>query len=73
VARVSVLDGSVPYPYDNERLENPSILVSHDGRHWNVPSGLTNPIASPDPGTTLADATVVYDDLANQLWVYLPP
>lgn len=59
-----------PYPYEDERLENPSILVSDDGQHWKVPPGLANPIASPDPHTTLADATVVYDDASNQLWVY---
>jgi hypothetical protein len=59
-----------PYPYEDERLENPSILVSHDGQNWSVPPGLTNPIVSPTKGTTLADATVVYDDVSNQLWVY---
>lgn len=33
-----------PYPYGNNRLENPSILCSNDGINWIVPSGLTNPI-----------------------------
>lgn len=59
-----------PYPYEDELFENPSILVSHDGQDWSVPPGLTNPIASPTQRTTLADATVVYDDASNQLWVY---
>jgi len=58
-----------PYPYEHHWLENPSILVSEDGLHWSVPKGLSNPIALPVRGF-LADATVVYDDASDQLWVY---
>lgn len=58
-----------PYPFEEAHLENPSILVSDDGLHWSVPAGLTNPIERPVRGV-LADATGVYDDQSNQLWVY---
>jgi hypothetical protein len=57
-----------PYPHSDSAFENPSILVSEDGQNWSVPSGLTNPIV-PTIGA-LGDATVVYDDVSNQLWVY---
>jgi hypothetical protein len=33
-----------PYPRGQERFENPSIVVSHDGVHWQVPAGLSNPL-----------------------------
>lgn len=58
-----------PYPFGNEKCENPSILVSEDGRSWDVPAGLSNPLATPGSGD-LADATLVYDDASDQLWVY---
>lgn len=35
-----------PYEYENESLENPSIVASNDGLNWEVPKGLTNPLAS---------------------------
>jgi hypothetical protein len=38
-----------PYPDGNDQLENPSIAVSEDGIHWQVPAGLSNPIV-PSPG-----------------------
>lgn len=40
-----------PYPGGNDNYENPSILCSDDGLTWEVPVGLTNPLA-PDPGGT---------------------
>lgn len=33
-----------PYAYNESSLENPSILVSHDGINWATPNGLINPI-----------------------------
>jgi hypothetical protein len=33
-----------PFPAQNAKLENPSILVSDDGNTWSVPDGLTNPV-----------------------------
>jgi len=35
-----------PYPYTNDFYENPEIVCSNDGVNWEVPAGLTNPIAS---------------------------
>lgn len=34
-----------PYPYSNDDYENPSIVVSNDGIHWNPPNGLKNPVS----------------------------
>lgn len=58
-----------PYPSGNNKLENPSILVSEDGQNWIVPPGLANPIALPEQGH-LSDATAVYDDESDQILVY---
>jgi hypothetical protein len=41
-----------PYPGNDERrfrLENPSIVASHDGEHWQEPEGVRNPLVRP-PG-----------------------
>lgn len=34
-----------PYPYEHDLYENPSIVVSNDGKTWNAPAGLTNPVS----------------------------
>jgi hypothetical protein len=59
-----------PYPGANDQLENPSILVSYDGLTWRVPEGLENPLALPPQGGHLDDATIVYDDTSDELWLY---
>jgi hypothetical protein len=33
-----------PYPYGDDRFENPSLFVSNDGVKWEIPAGITNPI-----------------------------
>ena len=49
-----------PYPNGNAAYENPSVLVSNDGFTWEVPDGLTNPVA-PNLGTyDNSDADLVY-------------
>jgi hypothetical protein len=58
-----------PYPNSDASKENPSILVSNDGATWQVPSGLSNPIALPTVGH-LADGELFYDPVSDQLWVY---
>jgi len=58
-----------PYPYGDDRFENPSVLISEDGQNWSVPSGLTNPLWLPSQGH-LSDATLFYDDASDQLFVY---
>ncbi|PRY18441.1 hypothetical protein CLV37_101686 [Kineococcus rhizosphaerae] len=40
-----------PYTATDPRLENPCIAASHDGTHWVVPTGATNPLCAPPPGT----------------------
>jgi hypothetical protein len=60
----------LPYPHYGSWAENPSILVSNDGNSWQVPPGLSNPIIyPPNPGCN-ADTDIVYNDDANELWVY---
>lgn len=61
-----------PYPSANSQLENPSIVVSHDGNTWMVPNGLTNPI-EPTPvgvGNYNSDGniTVGTDGLMYLFW-----
>lgn len=58
-----------PYANSDPLLENPSILVSEDGQSWEVPAGAVNPIELARDGT-LADATLFYDQVSDQLWVY---
>jgi hypothetical protein len=59
-----------PYPNGNDRLENPSILASHDGLSWSVPPGLTNPLVPAPPCDHNSDADIIYNDDVDELWVY---
>ncbi len=34
-----------PYPYERDMYENPSIVVSNDGKKWGIPAGLKNPVS----------------------------
>jgi hypothetical protein len=60
-----------PYPYGDEFLENPSLLFSHDGMSWAVPSGLVNPIVEPPqvrgPWNSDADLLIAHN---SSLCVY---
>jgi hypothetical protein len=58
-----------PFPSSDASKENPSILVSNDGSSWQVPPGLTNPIALPTSGS-FDDGELFYDAASRQLWVY---
>lgn len=58
-----------PYTNDNVSVENPSILVSHDGITWIVPAGVSNPVA-PYQSAHLMDSDLFYDAASDQLWVY---
>lgn len=56
-----------PYPGGNPDHENPSLVVSHDGRNWSVPEGLTNPIrGTPDFGYN-SDPDLSYDATRDRL------
>ncbi len=57
-----------PFPKGNEAFENPSIVVSHDGLSWQVPAGLTNPLAkTPGQGGYNSDPDLSYDVVGNRL------
>lgn len=59
-----------PYPYNNDGLEDPSILVSNDAQTWIVPDGLTNPLTpAPKPGHN-CDVELVYNKERDELWLY---
>lgn len=61
-----------PYPTSNDRLENPSIVVSNDGETWVVPDGIINPIvaAPPEGNGYNADPDIVYNDDTDEMWLY---
>lgn len=60
---------TTPYYQQDMRLENPSILTSHDGYHWVVPQGAKNPIydAPANPGLWNADSDIAYDPATDTL------
>lgn len=52
--------------------ENPSIVASNDGVHWEIPDGLSNPI-EPQPATTRdhnCDADMLYNPKMDALMAY---
>lgn len=59
-----------PYPFNNDGLEDPSIIASNDGRTWVVPEGLSNPLTpAPETGHN-CDVELVYNSDCNELWLY---
>lgn len=62
-----------PYPYGNDKKENPSLAASHDGIHWVIPTNLSNPIVSTMlvPAylfdTYLSDNHLVYNEDNDEL------
>jgi hypothetical protein len=38
-----------PYPFSNDKLENPSLLVSDDGMTFTAPPGIASPLVPPPP------------------------
>ncbi len=59
-----------PHPYENERVENPELFVSHDGITWWIPTGLTNPIVAPPDikGDHHSDPDMIHHD--GELWLF---
>jgi len=57
-------------PYSDSTHENPSIVVSNDGATWTVPTGLNNPIDPAPSNGHNADPDIVYNDTADELWIY---
>jgi len=57
-----------PYPYSNDKYENPCIAASNDGFTWSYPAG--NPLS---PALTVGhncDTELVYNSKTDQLYVY---
>ncbi|MFI7681000.1 DUF2341 domain-containing protein [Actinophytocola sp. NPDC049390] len=59
-----------PYPGSNDKLENPSILVSNDGLRWSVPPGGVNPLVPTPPCDHNNDPDMLYNDATGELWMY---
>jgi hypothetical protein len=60
-----------PYRLSSDDLENPSIYASHDGVIWDIPDGLTNPVAPIPSDLTKewnSDPDLLWHD--NQLWLF---
>lgn len=59
-----------PYPYGNDRFENPSIVVSNDGVHWSVPPRLTNPVVTRPACDHNSDPDLVYRPDLDQMYLF---
>lgn len=59
-----------PYPFNNGSYEDPSILASHDGRTWQVPDGVTNPLVPRPAVGHNCDVELVHDPVSNELRLY---
>ena len=66
-----------PYPYEHDIYENPSIVVSNDGKNWGVPKGLKNPVSGipSDVGTGghYSDPQIVMRGNTMELWYRYNP
>lgn len=58
-----------PYPFGNGRMENPSIVVSQDGRRWVVPPKGRNPLVGAPPVGINSDPSLLYDPTHDRLVV----
>ncbi|HON36876.1 MAG TPA: hypothetical protein PLY52_11295 [Methanothrix sp.] len=61
--------GITPYPNGNDDYENPSLLASNDGITWEVPSGITNPLAT-KPSLHNCDPCLVWNPDTGKLYYY---
>nr|MDA8229153.1 hypothetical protein [Desulfitobacterium hafniense] len=60
-----------PYPYSNDKYENPSILSSSDGVTWVVPPGFKNPVDIKEVKRNFnSDPAILYDRDTNTLNLY---
>ena len=61
-----------PYPKNDALLENPSILMSHDGQELETPAGLSNPIVPHSGGVKdyNSDPELVYDPASQQMLLF---
>lgn len=56
-----------PYPHGDAEYENPSLVVSHDGIHWEVPEGLVNPLRPTPLHGINSDPDLSWDAATDQL------
>lgn len=59
-----------PHPFDTAERENPSILASHDGLDWVIPSGVRNPVVARPPCDHNSDPDLVYNPDTDELLLY---
>lgn len=61
-----------PYPRSDSKVENPSILVSHDGRTLAAPDGLANPVIGHRgrPSDYNSDPELVYEAGTDRLLLF---
>lgn len=59
-----------PYPWSKRSYENPSLVVSQGGFHWEVPGGLKNPIVKRVSRGYNADPDLIYNPQTDELWMY---
>lgn len=60
-----------PYPYSNDKYENPSILSSNDGVTWVIPPGFKKPVdIKEDKKNFNSDPEILYDQGTNTLILY---
>lgn len=66
-----------PYPYERDIYENPSIVVSHDGKTWGLPVGGKNPVsgipADSKQGGHYSDPQLVMKGNTMELWYRYNP
>ncbi|MEG3638127.1 hypothetical protein [Magnetococcus sp. PR-3] len=61
---------TTPYPFLDDQVENPSVLVSHNGEQWQPPPGLRNPLVQTPKQGFHADPDWFYHPQKQQLWLY---
>jgi hypothetical protein len=59
-----------PYAYGHFVHENPEIFASHDGIHWTIPDGVTNPIIFKPAGAWDYNSDPDMFFLNGKLWLY---
>jgi len=58
-----------PYPNGSSIYENPSIVASNDGKNWQVPKGLINPLERAPSQGHYSDPDIFLDE-RGRLWLF---
>ncbi|MBU9725587.1 hypothetical protein [Diplocloster modestus] len=59
-----------PYPFNDGGYEDPSVLVSRDGRSWQEPVGVTNPLVPRPAVGHNCDVELCYEPKLKELRLY---